>query len=73
MLIFMLKKCYIFLNFVQKFDCGYTLEPPLKSTHNLCFCEKYIKLFTPMNPSFTTNTVPEGVSVVMRGPENFFA
>ena len=33
----------IFLISAQNIDCGYTLEPPLTSTHNLCFEQKYEK------------------------------
>ena len=49
---------YYFQIFAQKIDCGYTLEPPreafLRSTHNLCFRAKMKKMYTPVNPSFTT-------------------
>ena len=34
-------------------DCGYTLEPPRTSTHNLCFEAKMRKnRYTPAYPSF---------------------
>ena len=33
----------IFLIAAQNKDCGYSLEPPLTSTHNLCFEQKYEK------------------------------
>ena len=33
----------IFLISAQNIDCGYLLEPPLTSTHNLCFEQKYEK------------------------------
>ena len=35
--IFQKKNFDIFLIFAQNIDCGYKLEPVLKSTHNLCF------------------------------------
>ena len=42
----------IFLIFAQNIDCGYKLEPPLTSTHNLCFGAKIrktgITLHTPV-------------------------
>ena len=42
-----------FLIFAQNIDCGYTLEPPLTSTHNLCFeAKNKKKKHTPANPSF---------------------
>ena len=31
------KLCGIFLIFALIIDCGYSLEPVLRSTHNLCF------------------------------------
>ena len=33
----------IFLFLLKNIDCGYSLEPPLTSTHNLCFEQKYDK------------------------------
>ena len=41
---FQMKKCYIFLNFAQNIDCGYTLEPP----HNLWFRAKIRKNCIPL-------------------------
>ena len=38
--IFQKKNFDIFLTFAQNIDCGYKLEPVLKSTHNLCFGAK---------------------------------
>ena len=35
--IFRCKNVIFFLIFAQNIDCGYTLEPVLTSTHNLCF------------------------------------
>ena len=49
-----MKNSDIFLIFAQNIDFGYTLEPPLTSTHNLCFRAKIRKKkSTPINPSFT--------------------
>ena len=43
----------IFSTFAQNIDCGYTLEPPLTSTHNLCFRAKIRKKKTyPCKPQF---------------------
>ena len=46
----------IFFISAQNIDCGYSLEPPrrLKSTHNLCFEQKYEKYqsFLPENFQF---------------------
>ena len=48
------KKSDIFPISAQNIDCGYSLEPPLTSTHNLCFWAKIRKImYTPVNPSFT--------------------
>ena len=33
----------IFVIAAQNKDCGYSLEPPRPSTHNLCFEQKYEK------------------------------
>ena len=41
-----------FLNFAQNIDCGYTLEPPLTSTHDLCFGAKIRKNVYPCKPQF---------------------
>ena len=46
---FQMKNGDSFLIFVQNIDCVYTLEPPLKSTHNLCFRAKICK---PCKPQF---------------------
>ena len=54
---FQWKFFYIFLNFAQNIDCGYTLEPPhrggceavLTSTHNLCFGAKIRKIDLPLH------------------------
>ena len=46
---FHLKFFYIFLIFAQNIDCGYTLEPPLTSTHNLCFGAKIRKIGIPLH------------------------
>ena len=35
--IFQIKNSDIFHISAQNIDCGYSLEPPLTSTHNLCF------------------------------------
>ena len=40
---FQMKNYAIFLIFAQNIDCRYTLEPPLTSTHNLCFEAKIRK------------------------------
>ena len=38
----------------QNIDCGYSIEPPLTSTHNLCFRAEISKImYIPVNPSFT--------------------
>ena len=37
MKIFRWKMPIFFLIYAQNIDCGYSLEPPLTSTHNLCF------------------------------------
>ena len=51
---FQMKIFDFFLIFAQNIDCGYTLEPVLTSTHNLCFGAKIRKkMYTPVNPSFT--------------------
>ena len=43
----------IFLIFAQNIDCGYTFEPVLTSTHNLCFGAKIRKIGIPLqNPAF---------------------
>ena len=42
----------IFLIFAQNIDCGYTSEPPLTSTHNLCFRAKIRKNVYPCKPQF---------------------
>ena len=48
----MTKKRY-FSYFAQNIDCGYTLEPPLTSTHNLCFRAKIRKImYNPVHPSY---------------------
>ena len=39
----------IFLIFAQNIDCGYTLEPPHTSTHNLCFAAKIRKIDIPLH------------------------
>ena len=44
-----MKKCYIFLNFAQNINYGYTLEP---STHNLCFRAKIRENVYPCKPQF---------------------
>ena len=36
----LIKNSDIFHISVQNIDCGYSLEPPLTSTHNLCFEQK---------------------------------
>ena len=50
---FIRKNFFEKLIFVQKIDCGYTLEPPWRglpttSTHNLCFGSKIRKINIPM-------------------------
>ena len=48
-----MKNCAIFLIFAQNMDCGYTLEPVLTSTHDLCFRAKIRKkMNTPVKPQF---------------------
>ena len=37
---FQMKNCDIFLIFAQNIDCGYTLDPPQTSSHNLNLQEK---------------------------------
>ena len=49
---FQMKNCDIFLIFAQNIDCGYTLEPPQTSTHNLCFGAKIRKNVNPCKPQF---------------------
>ena len=49
---FQMKNCDVFLIFAQNIDCGYTLEPPLTSTHNLCFRAKIRKNEYPCKPQF---------------------
>ena len=50
---FQMKIFDIFLIFAQNIDCGYTLEPPLTSTHNLCFEAKIRKKCIPLlKPKF---------------------
>ena len=39
----------IFLIFAQNIDRGYTLEPPLTSTHDLCFGAKIRKIGIPLH------------------------
>ena len=46
---FQQKLFYIFLIFAQNIDFGYTLEPPLTSTHNLCFGAKIRKIGIPLH------------------------
>ena len=41
-----------FLIFAQNIDFGYTLEPVLTSTHNLCFRAKIRKNVYPCKPQF---------------------
>ena len=41
-----------FLIFARNIDCGYTLEPPLTSTHNLCFRAEIRKNVYPCKPQF---------------------
>ena len=51
---FQMKKVDNFLIFDQNIDRGYTLEPVLTTTHNLCFRAKIRKnMYTTVNPSFT--------------------
>ena len=47
-----MKNCDIFLIFAQNIDCGYTLEPVLTTTHNLCFRAKIKKNVYPCKPQF---------------------
>ena len=49
---FQVKNCDVFLIFAQNIECGYTLEPPLTSTHNLCFRAKIRKNVYPCKPHF---------------------
>ena len=44
---------YFFFIFAQKIDCGY-IEAVLTSTDNICFRAKLKKMYSPVNPSFTT-------------------
>ena len=46
---FQYKNFDIFINFAQNIDCGYTLEPVLTSTHNLCFGAKIRKIGIPLH------------------------
>ena len=50
---FHMENLNILLIVAQNVDCGYTLEPVLTSTHNLCFGAKIRKKYTPVSPSFT--------------------
>ena len=45
-------KIDMFLIFAQNIDCGYTLEPPLTSTHNLCFGAEIRKIDIAMHAPF---------------------
>ena len=49
------QKTLIFFHIsAQNIDCGYSLEPPRRSAHNLCFWAEIRKImYTPVNPSFT--------------------
>ena len=48
------KNSDIFHISAQNIDCGYLLEPPLTSTHNLYFWAEIRKImYTSVNPSFT--------------------
>ena len=49
---FQMKICDIFPIFAQNIDRGYTLEPPLTRTHDLCFRAKIRKNVYPCKPQF---------------------
>ena len=46
------RKNDIFNIYAQNIDCGYTLEPPLTSTYNLCFGGKIRKIGKPLYTPF---------------------
>ena len=50
---FQLKMFSVCIIFAYNIDCGYSLEPVLTCSQNLCFRAKIRKMYTPVNPRFT--------------------
>ena len=56
----------------QNLDCGYSLEPPRTSTHNICFWAENRKImYTPVNQFYYIKVGFDGVKMFLWWKETF--